>query len=101
LSFPALQHFRIQRPFFSLLSPRASEKRCPAPRKSRTQGLATLSTVSARQTLGSLFQLPTLLGFALQSLAPPQGSITPLEMTSPLLRSKTKPLRPDPRAPAA
>jgi hypothetical protein len=74
LSFPALQHFRIQRPFFSLLSPTAFGQRCPALRKSRAQGLATLSTVSARQTLGSLFQLPTLLGFALQSLSPLQGS---------------------------
>jgi len=32
--------------------------------------LATLSTVSAALILGNLFQLPTLLGFALQSFAP-------------------------------
>jgi len=38
-----------------------------APQKSRPQGLATLSTASAPRTLGSLSQLPTLLGFPLQS----------------------------------
>lgn len=55
---------------FTPPSDEASEKRCPAFQKSRTQGLATLSTVSAPYTLGSLFQPPTLLGFALQSFAP-------------------------------
>jgi hypothetical protein len=48
LSFRALQHFRYQAPFFSLS---VSEKRlktsCPGLQKSRTQGLATLSAVSA------------------------------------------------------
>jgi len=38
-----------------------------ASQKCRPQGLATLSTVSAPKTLGSLFQPPTLLGFPLQS----------------------------------
>jgi len=43
-------------------------------------------------TLGSLFQLPTLLGFSLQSFSPPQGSVDPFEPTSPLLHFLKKPL---------
>lgn len=50
----------------------ASDRRYPAHRKFRPQGLATLPTVSsARDTLTSLFQLVTLLGFSLQSFPPP------------------------------
>jgi len=49
-------------------------KAWPTPRKSRPQGLATLSTASARRTLGDLFQPPTPLGFSLQSFPPPRGS---------------------------
>jgi hypothetical protein len=41
----------------------------PSP-KSRPQGLATLSTVSAPKIREGLFQPPTLLGFPLQSLPP-------------------------------
>jgi hypothetical protein len=89
LSFFALQHFRVKRPFFSLS--RASEKRCAALQKSHPQGLATLSMVSALFTLGSLFQLPTLLGFALQSFAPSRGSKNPFEFSSPLRRFPIKP----------
>ena len=49
------------------------EETLPVPSKSRPQGLATLSTVSQpAQTLESLFQLSTLLGFALQSFPPLQ-----------------------------
>lgn len=55
---------RSSRPSFHSTSGEASENRCPDPQKSRTQGLATLSTVLARaKTPGNLFQLPTLLGF--------------------------------------
>jgi len=43
---------------------------CPVSYPSRSQGLATLSTVFATPILGDLFQPPTLLGFALQSVAP-------------------------------
>jgi hypothetical protein len=43
------------------------------------------------ETLGSLFQLPTLLGFALQSFPPPQGSRSSFEPLSPLSRSPSKP----------
>jgi hypothetical protein len=48
----------------------ASDRPVLTHRKSRPQGLATLSTASADETLGGLFQPPTLLGFSLQSLAP-------------------------------
>jgi hypothetical protein len=48
------------------------EKHCPALRKPRIQGLATLIAVVFPNdlNLGSLFQPPTLLGFALQSFSP-------------------------------
>jgi len=71
LSFHALQHFRLKAPFFSLPVPgKRLKTSCPGLQKSHTQGLATLSAVSATLNLGNLFQLPTLLGFALQSFAP-------------------------------
>jgi hypothetical protein len=47
----------------------------------RPQGLATLSAVSATLTLGSLFQLPTLMGFALQSFSPFPRSMGSFELT--------------------
>jgi len=43
----ALQHTKIQAPFFSLRDPEASDPRCPANQKCHSQGLATLSVVSA------------------------------------------------------
>jgi len=48
------------------------EKRCPALRKPRVQGLATLfaAVFPNNLNLGSLFQPPTLMGFALQSFSP-------------------------------
>jgi hypothetical protein len=64
---------------------------CPAHRKCRTQGLATLSTVSALQTRGSLFQPPTLLGFTLQSFFPLGEPDEPFGSNVPLLRFLTKP----------
>jgi hypothetical protein len=67
LSCSTLQHFRSHAPFFSRPTREASQKLYPAPEKSRPQGLATLSTALAAHALGSLFQLPTLLGFSLQS----------------------------------
>jgi hypothetical protein len=45
-------------------------KPCHGLQRSRPQGLATLSTVSASPSLGNPFQFPTLLGFALQSFSP-------------------------------
>jgi hypothetical protein len=47
MSFFALQHIKIEAPFFSLtLLHKRRSNLCPVPTKSRTQGLATLSTVS-------------------------------------------------------
>jgi hypothetical protein len=57
-----------------------------------SQGLATLFSCLSPNSLGSLFQLPTLLGFSLQSFSPPQGSVDPFEPTSPLLHFLKKPL---------
>jgi hypothetical protein len=56
--------------FFASPADEASQRLCPALRKSRPQGLATLSAVSAPRSLESLFQPSTLLGFPLQSLYP-------------------------------
>jgi hypothetical protein len=54
LSFVALQHSKIQGPFFSPLSRRPEGVALP-PRKPRPQGLATLSAVSAPESLGASF----------------------------------------------
>jgi hypothetical protein len=59
---------------------------------SRPQGLATLSTVLARFTLGSLFQLPTLLGFTPSELFSVGWSRKGFPFQLPLLRFLTKPL---------
>jgi hypothetical protein len=94
ISSTALQHSSSQRTL--LLTPpsdEASENRYPDPRKSHTQGLATLSVVSAPLTLGDLFQPPTLLGYALQSFPPPSWSTSPLNEISPLLRFPIRPSR--------
>jgi len=54
LSFVALQHSKIQRPFFSPLAERP-RRVALRPRKSHPQGLATLSVVSAPEPLGASF----------------------------------------------
>lgn len=54
----------------------ALEGRCRIPRWFRLLGLATHLAVSAIYILGDLFQSPTLLGFALQSLHPNRQSLT-------------------------
>jgi hypothetical protein len=56
--------------FFHAAFRRASDDPCQDLRKSRPQGLATLSTVSALSILGTLSQFPTLVGFSLQSFSP-------------------------------
>jgi hypothetical protein len=61
---------RLARPFSRPL--RSVENVGLTSSKSRTQGLATLTPVSAKQALESLFQLSTLLGLPLQSFAPPE-----------------------------
>lgn len=52
VSSSALQHFRMKKPFFSLLAKR-SEDRCPALGKSPPQGLATLSGTSVFSPWGA------------------------------------------------
>jgi hypothetical protein len=65
LPFSMLQ---LKRPYFASLFRETSGKLCPAFQKSRPQGLATLSTVSAPFNLGSIFQPPTLLGLPFRAL---------------------------------
>jgi len=80
ISYPALQHLRIVTPIFSLpVSQKRRETVALAPR-CLTLGFGyPLDESSSVMTLGSLFQLPTLLGFALQSFSPPGGSRNPSE----------------------
>jgi len=59
----------------------ASDRLGVTHRKPRPQGLATLSTASAHNTLEGLFQPPTLSGFPLQSFPPLRGSIPGLPGT--------------------
>jgi hypothetical protein len=92
LSFTALQRFRTPAPLFSLPFRKASEDRCPDPQKSRPQGLATLSAVSAIRALGSVFQPPTLMGFALQSFPLAPWSTDSFVSAFPLLRFPAKPV---------
>jgi len=57
LSFTALQHSHVNSPFIALLS-KCPEDVALSPRKSRPQGLATLSTVSARSHPEASFSFP-------------------------------------------
>jgi hypothetical protein len=76
----ALQRFLDQLAhFFAPSLEEASGKLCPCSQMSRPQGLATLSAVSVELTLGSFSQLPTLLGFALQSFSPHPRSMGSFE----------------------
>jgi hypothetical protein len=100
LSFSALQHIRSDGRLFSLPHSEASSSFCPRRRRSRPQGLATLSTASAPSNLGSLFQLPTLLGFALQSFLPSSRSTEPFNPVSPLSRFPVKPVQASQRRPS-
>lgn len=67
-------------------------------RRSHPQGLATLSVNSRPSSPGSLFQLPTLLGFTLRSFTPPQRSKRRFHPLYPLPRFAPKPHRPRGRA---
>jgi len=62
--------FRSMHPFFHPHSVRTFDHRYRGDQRSRSQGLATLSTMLASSIPGSLFQLPTLMGFTLQSFSP-------------------------------
>lgn len=57
LSFLALQHTQVRGPFFSVFLRRPSGRRCLVSRKSRPQGLATLSADSAPELLETSFSL--------------------------------------------
>lgn len=67
----------------------------PCLREDPPPGLATRSmSVLVSETLGSLFQLPTLLGFPSRSVAPPSRSKKSFLFPSPFLHFPSKPLRP-------
>jgi hypothetical protein len=68
-SISTLQHFRFLRPFFSLLSKRPT---CVAlhPGSAALRVWLPFRRFQALKVLGSLFQLPTLLGFSLRSFLP-------------------------------
>lgn len=97
LSFLALQHLRIGNAFlftFSL-SRKASKYLWPRSWKQPPLGLATPSVILAFPALGRVFQLPTLLGFALQSFAPSLKPLNSFEFNlsvSALFRETQKPL---------
>jgi hypothetical protein len=92
LSFFALQHFRNQRPFFSLL---LLEKRLGTvaliPKSPTPRVWLPSRRPLALQSLGGLFQPPTLLGFALQSFPPLEWSVLRFHSTPSLPHSPTKP----------
>jgi len=69
VSLTTLQRLQIEEPFlFTQPFDRASERLCPAHSEVPLSGFGyPLSGISS-PNLGSLFQLPTLMGFALQSL---------------------------------
>lgn len=79
--------------FFTPLNREASGKRYPAFRMCRIRGLATHFPVHATETLESLFQPSTLLGFALQSLTPFPRSSESFDPAFPLLHFPAKPCR--------
>jgi hypothetical protein len=62
--------FRFERPFFHTHFVNAFDHRYRGDQRSRSQGLATLSTMLAFPIPGRLFHRPTLMGFTLQSFSP-------------------------------
>ena len=84
ISFFALQHFRNPRPFF-FTSPfeEAFEKRYPAPQKSHSQGLATLSAVLCSSIPWVLLSGPNTLGLSPSELCSSSvvGAVFPLRLS--------------------
>lgn len=80
-------------PFFRLPFRKSVRRGRHLLRRSHPQGLATLSVNSRPSSPGSLFQHPTLLGFALRSFSPPQRSKKRFHPFSPLPRLLPKPHR--------
>jgi hypothetical protein len=89
LSSHALQHIRVRRRFSSPL--RSVRLACPAYRKVPSSGFGYPLDGFRLQALGNLFQSPTLMGFALQSLVPPRRSMGSFEPHLPLRRFPAKP----------
>jgi hypothetical protein len=76
LKLPCPSAFPVSRaPFFASPFEEAFGRLCPASRKSRPQGLATLPADLAPRSLGDLFQPPTLVGFPLRSFSPLRWSV--------------------------
>jgi len=103
LSFLAPQH--LPEPLTLLFTPsleRASDQVCLPNQKSRTQGLATLSAMSAKKSLKRSLSTPNTLGLLpseLSSHTVIEPSF-PMTLSTPALGYKTHP-RPRNRAPAA
>jgi len=66
---PTLQHDRFEEPFFSLPFPEASSWGCHPSRRSRSEGLATLSAAFSPSNLEGVSQPSTLMGFTLRSFS--------------------------------
>jgi hypothetical protein len=80
-------------PFFLISSFEKTPERLALPSRSLALRVWLPAQRFRPTSLGSLFQLPTLLGFALQSFSPLQGSTDPFGPLSPLLHFLKKPLR--------
>jgi hypothetical protein len=91
----SLQHSWLAEPHFSSgpFLP-AFDTQSHVHQRFRPQGLATLSTAYASASLGSLFQLPTLVGFPLQSVFPSRDRNS-LSGFLPSLRFHARPHEPD------
>lgn len=93
LSFLALQHSQIGKPFFCILSD--VQEAVPHFLEGPSSGFGyPLDGSYSFPTHGSLFQLPTLLGFPSRSFPLSQRSMKRFHLTCPLLRFSPKPSRP-------
>jgi hypothetical protein len=89
---PALQHLRIRgTPFFAPFRRRPAGFTLPAGGPAPRVWLP-FQRPQRSPALGGLFQPPTLLGFALQSLSPARRSTTGFPVFSPPSRFPTKPI---------
>jgi hypothetical protein len=92
LSFTALQHIRNRAPFFSPFLRSSVWNTCALYSRSPARRVWLPSRrCKPSRILGSVFQPPTLLGFALQSFHPLRRSNDSFESIFPLLRFPTKP----------
>jgi hypothetical protein len=85
LSFWALQHFRIRKPYFSSSLLRRRLRNMPSSSKVSPSGFGYPLGDLCLPILGSLFQLPTLMGFALQSFSLLLEPINPFRIDLPAL----------------